>query len=333
MIGALRMMGDDDEALEGGEASRVAAGSPLPAGADAVVGLRDVRPDPEEGRTRVVEVLRAAEAGQGVSRRGSILGAGREILPAGARIRPSMVGLLASQGAVHPLCHRRVRVAILSVGDDLVPPAEAPSMHRERNAANLALAALAVRADAMPHDLQAAPARKLEAALGRATCSPVIVVLGDSRPELARAFRSLGVEPVFRGVAARPGGGVRYGVIRDEAGHVAHHVFRLPARPVDAALAFTLLVLPLIRHLQGDPEPSAAPLARFEGTHRPTGDRARLVPVAFEIDAEGRRIARPIPSRGPDDLPALALADGLALLPADSGPWTGGEMVETLAFG
>lgn len=322
-----------DEAIEAGEASRVAAGAPMPAGADAVARLRDVRPDPESGRTRVIEVLRGAGPGRGVSPRGSILEAGREILPAGTRLRAPMVGLLASQGCVHPLCHRRVRVAILAVGDHLVPPAEAPTMHRERNAANLALAALAVRADALPHDFQAVPARQLLPALERSTSSPVILVLGDAWPAIPRAFRALGVEPIFRGVAARPGGGAHYGVIRDDEGRVAHHVFRLPGSPVEAAVAFTLLVRPLIRRLQGDPDPSpTGPAAHLDGDHRASGRWARALPAAFRVDADARCRVRPIPTRGPDDLPALALADGLAVLPPDSGPWSGGETVEYAAF-
>ena len=171
-------------------------------------------------------------------------------------------------------------------------------------------------------------------ALERATNSPLILVLGQSRPELPRALRGLGVEPVFRGIAARPGGRVSYGVIRDDEGRVTNHVLRLPARPVEAAIAFLMLALPLIRHLQGDPDASpAGPVAVLEGAHRPSRRWARVLPATFEVDAGARRHARPIPLRGPDDLPALADADGLVLLPADSGPWSGGELVETVAFG
>ena len=78
-----------------------------------------------------------------------------------------MVGLLAAQGCVHPVCHRRVRVAVLAVGDHLVGPGEAPVLHRERNAAGAdgggPLPALG-RHRARPGD--ASPRRDLDAALG-----------------------------------------------------------------------------------------------------------------------------------------------------------------------
>ena len=108
-------------------------------------------------------------------------------------------------------------------------------MHRERNAANAAIVALALEAGAMPHDLQAVPDSDFPAALERATSAPLIVVLGPTTRSTARALKSLGVETVVSGVALKPGGKSRYSVIRDEAGSVAHHVFHLPLAPLAAS--------------------------------------------------------------------------------------------------
>ncbi len=322
-----------DDSLEAGEAIRVLAGDPLPVGADAVVRLDEVRPDPETGPTRVIEILRGADPGREVAARGHLLEAGDVLATAGTRLEAPMVGLLASQGCVHPVCHRRVRVAVVAVGDHLVGPTEAPVMHRERNSANAAIVALALKAGAMPHDLQAVPDSEFPAALERATSAPVIIVLGPTSRSTARALKSFGVEPVVSGVALKPGGKSRYSVIRDEAGRVAHHVFHLPLAPLAASTAFALLVHPLIARLQGSP--SAGPrtvAAVWEGTRRAVGDRLRAVPVTLEIDAEARHRARPIPLRGIDDLASLAKAEGLALLPSGSGPWLGGEIVEVYRF-
>ena len=111
-----------------------------------------------------------------------------------------MVGLLASQGCVHPVCHRRVRVAVLAVGDHLVGPAEAPVMHRERNAANAAIVALALRAGAMPHDLQAVPESRVPDRLRTSDLGP-----GDRRPRPGLAADPPGLQ-VVRGRAGRAGG-------------------------------------------------------------------------------------------------------------------------------
>jgi molybdopterin molybdotransferase len=322
-----------DDSLEAGEAIRVLAGDPLPVGADAVVLLDEVRPDPETGPTRVIEILRAADPGREVAARGNLLEAGDVLAPAGTRLEAPMVALLASQGCVHPVCHRRVRVAVVAVGDHLVGPTEAPVMHRERNAVNAAIVALALKAGAMPHDLQAVTDSDFPAALERATSAPVIIVLGPTSRTTAKSLRSFGVEAVVSGVALKPGGKSRYAVIRDEIGRVAHHVFHLPLSPLAASTAFAVLVHPLIARLQGGP--SAGPrtvAAVWDGTRRAVGERLQAVPVCLEIDAEARHRARPIPLRGTDDLAGLARSEGLALLPAGSGPWLGGEIVEVHRF-
>jgi molybdopterin molybdotransferase len=333
-VAGLRWSGrTHDDQLEAVEAIRVSPGDPLPLGSDAVIGLDDARPDPETGQTRVIEVLKAAEAGQEVARRGLLLEAGTVLAPAGTRLKSAMVGLLASQGCVHPVCHRRVRVAVVAVGDHLVGPTEAPVMHRERNAASAAIVAQALRAGAMPHDLQAVHESEFSSALERATSAPVVVVLGPTSRSIVRTCRSFGVEPVVTGVGMRPGGRTRHGVIRDESGEVAHHIFHLPLAPVAASTAFAMLVQPLIARLQGGPPAGPRTVAAvWDGAHRATGDRVKPVPVTLAIDAEARQRARPIPLQGPDDLPGFARADGLALLPAHSGPWLGGEVVEVVRF-
>ena len=93
--------GRSDEALEAGEAIRARQGDPMPVGADAVVRLEDVRPDPETGPTRVIEVLRAVEPGQDVSRRGLLLEAGAILAPAGTRLK-SLDGRPARRPGVRP---------------------------------------------------------------------------------------------------------------------------------------------------------------------------------------------------------------------------------------
>jgi molybdopterin molybdotransferase len=244
-----------------------------------------------------------------------------------------MVGLLASQGLVHPVCHRRVRVSVLAVGDHLVGPSEAPVMHRERNAANAAIVSLALQAGAMPHDLQAVPDSRFDPAFERATIAPVIVVLGPASEPVLRSLRSFGVEPIVHGLAMKPGGRVRHGVIRDDDGRVIHHVFQLPLAPVTASIAFAMLVRPLISRLQGEMDPfPRTHRVTWDGTHRANGDCLHAVPVTMLEDIEGRRLARPIRLRGGDDLSSFARAEALALLPAGSGPWTGGEGVEVLCL-
>ena len=323
-----------EDVLESGEAIPVNTGDPLPVGADAVIPFDWVKPDPETGPVRVIQVEQAVEAGRQVVRRGHLLEAGAVLAEAGTRLEPSMVGLLASQGCVHPLCHRRVRVAVLAVGDHLVRPTEEPVMHRERNAVNAAIVALALQAGAMTHDLQAFPEARFESGLERATHAPIIIVLGPLNRTILRKYRSMGVEPVISGVALKPGGKTRYGVIRDDAGSITHHVFHLPHSAVAASTAFTLLIRPLITRLQGNETRILGSFkARWEGPFRATGSRYRAVPVRLSLDDEARLNARPVALNGNQDLLGFATTDALALLPAGLPALIGGELVDVTSLG
>ncbi len=161
-----------------GEAAWITAGEAMPIGADTVTRTEDTRPEPDFGPPRLVEVLRTVECGRNVVHRGYYFRSGTELAPPGTRLRLSMVGLLAAQGCVHPVCYRRVRVAVMAVGDHLVGPGEAPVLDRERNAAGLTVVAPCLRWGATAHDLGTVAEDQLDAALARALTAPVVVVLG-----------------------------------------------------------------------------------------------------------------------------------------------------------
>lgn len=321
-----------DILLGPGETAHVNAGTPMPVGADAVVRTEDTRPDTGAGPPREVVVLRPTEAGHGVVPRGYYLRAGVTIAPAGARLQLPMVGLLAAEGCTHPVCHRRVRVAVLAVGDHLVGPGEAPVMHRERNAAGLAVVAPCLNWGATAHDLGTVTARELPSALMRALTASVVVVLGEPDGIIPRALEMAGVELEFDGVSIHPGKRVRYGVVRDPAGRGAHHVFHVAPGPVAATSAVALLVGPLIARLQGGPDQSAAPTrAVWSGPpHRLTDDRLWAVPVSLAISPDARLTATPLPHRGKDDLVGFSRAEALALIPPRTGPTNAGDLVDVV---
>jgi molybdopterin molybdotransferase len=320
--------------LDPGEAARVTAGAALPVGADAVLPVDDGQAEPGIGgtATATVRVVRGVAPGQGVVPRGTHLRAGTALVAAGTRLRLPMVGLLAAQGCVHPVCHRRVRVAALAVGNHLVGPSDAPVMHRERNATGLTVVAPCLQWGATAHDLGPVAARDFPAALARALTAPVVVVVGEPDAAIRRAWAEAGVEPVFDALAVDPGHCLRYGVVRDGPSGSVHHVFHIAAGPVGVLTAMALLVGPLVARLQGGPaEPAPAVRALWTGPpHEPTADRARAVPVVLRVDPDARLRAAPITHRGDDDLPRFAAAEALALLPAASGPWHAGDLVEVI---
>ncbi len=317
------------------EAAHVTAGEPLPVGADAVLRTEDSRPEPGLGPPKEVVVLREATAGQGVVPRGYYLHAGAVLATAGTRLTLPMVGLLAAQGCVHPMCHRRVRVSVLAVGGNLVGSGDAPVMHRERNAAGPTAVIPCLHRGATAHDLGVIARRDLPSALARALTAPVVIVLGDFEGPIPRALQKAGVEPIFSGVSLHPGKRVGYGVIRDAEGRAAHHVFHLAPAPIGVLTAVTLLIGPLIDRLHGAPAAPTSPLlAVWQGAaHRPTDDRVWAVPVTLANTPDGRFAATALDHRGKDDLPGFAPADALVLLPPRSGPWEPDDLVEVVPLG
>jgi molybdopterin molybdotransferase len=315
------------------EAARVELGDALPSEADAVARTDEISTDMIGDSPNVIALHRPVERGRNVVRRGDYLRAGAELIAAGSRLRLPMIGLLAAQGHVHPICFRRIRVAVLAVGDHLVGPGDAPILNRERNAASATVIAPCLHWGATAHDLGtvAECGDQLDTELGRALTASVVVILGRNSHRLAEAWTRAGIEPVFAGVALKPDSRIDYGIVRDDSGRVEAHVFVLPAHPIGALTAVTLLIGPLIARLQGagaggPPRRSAV----LSGPLNATDERSWAVPVLLSEDGQGRLVAEPTEPRGPDDLPCFAHAHALVLLPPYSGPWHGGEIVEVV---
>lgn len=309
-----------------GHAARVKAGDPLPVGADTIVA----EPARKAKRFNLPPNL-DIEPGRHIVRRGNWLTAGTRILAAGTRLTPAMVGLLASQGYTHPVCHRRVRVAVAAVGDDLVGPGEAPVLNRERNAANLAITAPLLQWGAMPLDLGAVGREGLEGIVHRALSTQVALILGPIGGLVSRTLERVGFEPMFEEVALEPGGSMAYGVVRDPLGRVATHVVHLTSEPLAALASVLLVVAPLIVKLQGGQHPTPR-LAIWEGAHPKTGHVARALPVRLIHTPDAKVVAQPLETFDPADLSGFAQAQALVLLESNSGPWTGGELVEVITL-
>ena len=106
--------------LQPGTAARIFTGAPVPAGADAVV----MQERCEAGPDGTVIVNQIPPFGHNIRRAGEDIAAGAEILAAGTRLGPAELGLAASVGLATLPVFRRLRVALLSTGDELADPGE-----------------------------------------------------------------------------------------------------------------------------------------------------------------------------------------------------------------
>ena len=201
--------------LAPGEAARIFTGAPLPQGADAVVPQEQAEALAATGEVRIAV---AAPPGAHIRRAGEDVRAGDEVLPAGARLGPGQIGMLAALGRTLAAVHRRPRVALLSSGDELVEPDGDASGGRIVSSNAYALAAQCREAGALPinlgiaRDNPAALTALLRAGLeADLLVSTAGVSVGDHdhvRPALA----ALGCRLVFWGVRVKPGYPVAFGV-------------------------------------------------------------------------------------------------------------------------
>jgi len=111
--------GHQPKPLEAGTAARIFTGAEIPPGADTVVMQENCVAD--HGYVQISEL---PETGSNVRPQAQDIAAGQLLLPSGHRLRAQDLGLLASQGLVQVPVFRRLKVALLSTGDELVEPGQ-----------------------------------------------------------------------------------------------------------------------------------------------------------------------------------------------------------------
>lgn len=255
--------------LQPGTAARILTGAEIPPGADTVIIQENT-----ERRGDAIRLLEDSAPGDNIRPQGQDIPRGQRVLPAGHRLRPQDLGLLASVGCASVRVRPALRVALLSTGDELAEPGGAlkPGQIYNSNRPLIAglLAELGVQVvlTLQVNDTPEATRQALTLAAEQAdvvlTCGGVSV--GDA-DHVKAAVESLG-ELSFWKVAMKPGKPLA-------SGRVGEAMFLgLPGNPVSAWVTFQLLVRPVLQILAGQP---ASELVRWQ------------VPAGFERTGGGRR--------------------------------------------
>ncbi len=323
-------------AVRDGEAIRIMTGAPMPEGADAVVPVEEVRPGDPRGDE--VEALVGVDPGRHVRSAGGDASFGDVVLPAGAEVTPGAVGVLASLGLATCTVVRRARVGVLSTGDELVegPGPLRPGQIRESNRPALLATVRAQGFQAVDLGIVADDRHAIRAAVETAasTCDAVLTTGGVSMGE---ADHVKGVLDELSGgtfrwfqVAIRPAKPFAFGTVAGTP------VFGLPGNPVSCLVSFELFGRPGIRRRMGFTgdrlwRPVVAAEAPAGLPRRPDG-KLHLVRVATERAAPpaggqpARWLVREQGSQASNALTAMAVADGLALVPDGDGIPPGGAV-------
>ncbi len=288
-----------------GTAVRVAAGAPIPEHADAVVPAEQT----DEGELEV-RIRAAVAAGQNLRLAGSDIADGTRLLEQGRLLDAGAVGLLAEIGLDKVLVRQSPRVAVLTVGSDLVPPGLPLASRAHRYDATTSLIAAAARADGaqvFAAGTFADDAAVLNEALtDQLIRADLIVAVGGLDGALPEVLAGLG-ETTVQPVTVHPGGAHAFALVGDDRTPVVV----LPAGVSAAFVGYHAFVRPVLNRLQGEPAelPHSEVLPARVALHGRRGATELIPAIVSERGVE------PAGVRGADLAYDLARADALIVLP------------------
>jgi molybdopterin molybdotransferase len=317
LIGRVRM-GDDPVAMpnvKAGETVEIPTGGALPPGADAVVIIEETA----LAGPRLIEVFSQVYPGADVIAPDDDLRAGEWVLHAGGLLRAQDLGTLLALGITEIEVTRRVRVGILSTGDELVAPEQEPrpGQVRDINSYTLRAQMLEMGADPKLHGIVPDDERRLRKTLERALGeNDLLLISGGSsvgaRDATAKISSELG-QVLIHGLRIRPGKPTIFAMARGIP------VIGLPGNPVSSMVVTEVFVGPLVRALSGARDcRRRRPLVRARLAEAIASERGRTDFVRVRLAQQGdQQMAQPIYGHT-TNIAGLSRADGLLQIPAES---------------
>ena len=311
LAGEVLMGQGADFALSRDSCVYVPTGGAIPKGADCAVMLEYT----EDYGDGTVGIMKPGAPGMNLIFRGDDVFPGKEILPAGRVLTAQDIGALAAIGRISVPVARRVKVGVISTGDELVPPDKTPGPGQVRDVNSTLLTAMleAFGAEAVSYgivvDDEALLRRKMQDAAR--DCDAVILSGGSSvgvKDAACRIIESMG-ELLLHGIAIKPGKPTILGKTGNKP------LIGLPGHPVAACFVAQLFVLPLLGRLMGRKREEYTVTAELTESLGANHGREQI--NACHLRREGGKLmAAPIRSKS-GLITQLAGADGYFIISRD----------------
>ncbi len=340
--------------LVGNDTLYIDTGDPLPEFADAVIPIEDVEPLDITGkpatiphRPHTIRLRSATPPWMHVRPMGEDIVATQLVLPAGHKIRPVDLGVIAASGNSHVCVARRPRVAVLPTGSELVPIGNkvSPGEIIEFNSLILAGQVIDWGGEATRLPIVADNYEKLSTKVQEAVEDYDLILINagssaGSEDYSAQVIESLG-EILVHGVAVRPGHPVILGMLhttkiisnkqKNEDRRKSIPVIGVPGYPVSAALTGEIFVEPLLARWLGH-SPLTVNKIQTTLTRKITSPAGDDDFVRVAVGRVGKRILASPLARGAGVITSLVNADGLALLPRGSQGMSAGSDLEVRLY-
>ena len=311
LAGEVLMGQGADFALSRDSCIYVPTGGAIPKGADCAVMIEYT----EDYGDGTVGIMKPGAPGMNLIFRGDDVFPGKEILPAGRVLTAQDIGALAAIGRISVPVARRVKVGVISTGDELVPPNKTPGPGQVRDVNSPLLTAMleAFGAEAVSYgivvDDEALLRRKMQDAAR--DCDAVILSGGSSvgvKDAACRIIESMG-ELLLHGIAIKPGKPTILGKTGNKP------LIGLPGHPVAACFVAQLFVLPLLGRLMGRKREEYTVTAELTESLGANHGREQINACHLRREV-GKLMAAPIRSKS-GLITQLAGADGYFIISRD----------------
>ena len=324
-------------AVGSGECLKIMTGALMPKDCDTVIPQEFT-----ESANESVVGFKQNQVKRGENRRlrGEDLQSGKAAIAAGRLLRPSDLGLAASLGIASLAVHRKLKIAILSSGDELRPLGQALDTGSIYDSNRYSLTGLLNRLNLEIIDcgiVRDDPASLKAAFVDAASKADVLISSGgvsvgeaDFTKQIMQELGDVG----FWKIAMRPGRPMAFGMLKPVEGS-SHKTlfFGLPGNPVAVMVTFYQFVRSALLQLNGasQTEPQMTQ-AITEAAIRKKPGRTEFQRAIMSRGPDGKPMVKLTGSQGAGILRSMSEANCFVILPHDQGNVAAGEWVDVALF-
>ena len=318
--------GDVASELRAHSAARIFTGAPIPSGADTVVPQEQCQE--ENGR---VTFNAHTRRGQHIRHAGEDIKKGAVFMTKGVRIQPHAMGLIAANGIATVPLFRRLKVALISTGNELLMPGSPFQDSKRFNANHFTLTGLLQALNCEIIGLGTVPdvlSATVDTLKQAADSADLIISSGGvsvgEEDHVKAAIDQLGTLDIWQ-LNIKPGKPLAFGAVNNTP------YFGLPGNPVSLFVTFCLFARPYILRMQGieDVYPQSIKI-RAQFSHTKKGTRQEYVRSRLSTSAHGSEVST-FGKQGSGVLSSTVWANSLTIIPPASAIKPG-DLVEVLPF-